>query len=142
MTTPSTPVLPFAELLDELRRHGFVIGLDQHLRMQQLLDRLAGEIPPERLKTHLAPISATSREEQERFHRTFDRLYPVFAEVEREEQERLSGHTAETALPLRPVIQPSRRPWIIAGIGILAVLILLGVLRWMERDDAVEPVNS
>lgn len=142
MTIQSTPVLPFAELLDELRRHGFVIGLDQHLRMQQLLDHLAGVIPPERLKTHLAPIFATSREEQERFHRIFDRLYPVFAEVEREERERISGLTGEHQVPSQPVPTPSVVGLTIAGIAIVTAVVLFGIWRWATQNHDARPVTS
>jgi Big-like domain-containing protein len=128
---PSTPVLPFAELLEELRRQGFVIGVDQHLRLQQLLDRLADNVAPGRLKTHLAPIFATSREEQERFYRTFDRLYPVFTQAEVEQRRRESGAQAEPT-PARPAPPPARRR-VTVFTGIVLVLLLTLALWRLPR---------
>ena len=137
----SALVLPFAELLDELRRHGFVIGLDQHLRLQRLLDHLADGCPPERLKTHLCPVFATSREEQERFHRIFDRLYPAFAAAEAG-VERAAGEPEESLVPPRVTPSNSWIPVAAAAVITLALVVLAIVWRPSGRVVPVPAIDS
>jgi hypothetical protein len=134
------PVLPFAEFLEELRRQGFVIGLDQHLRMQLLLDRLAESCPPERLKTHLCPIFATSPEEQGRFHRAFDRFYPAFVSTEGEtEREERRSQGTESLMPERRAPETLRRRLLL----MLAVAATLaGLWFWWRSNRKVEPAPA
>ncbi|MSV28252.1 MAG: hypothetical protein EXQ52_05840 [Bryobacterales bacterium] len=65
--------LPFDSLLEELRRRGFPIGADHHLRMNRVLRLLAPECDgPDRLRDVLCPIFATTAEQQEAFHKIFE----------------------------------------------------------------------
>src|SRR5262249_31494033 len=69
----------FAEFLDHLRRNGFVIGVDSHLRLYQLLSRFGSDCAPGDLKTLLCPIFATSKEQQELFYNAFDSYFAIFS---------------------------------------------------------------
>lgn len=68
----------FGELLAHLRQHGFPIGVDHYLRLQELLDKVGASCAPEDLKTLLSPIFATSRSQQEQFYRAFDSYFALF----------------------------------------------------------------
>ncbi|MGE0130708.1 MAG: hypothetical protein AB7U82_21725 [Blastocatellales bacterium] len=88
MATPSRQLGPlaFGDFLDHLRRQGFTIGVDHHLRLQRLLTTLSGRCAPQDLKTLLCPVFATSEKEQQLFHRAFDSYFDLFqapAEPER-----------------------------------------------------------
>ncbi len=142
-TAPAVqPVLPFAEFLEELRRQGFVIGLDQHLRLQLLLDQLADSCPPERLKTHLCPIFATSPEEQGRFHRAFDRFYPAFATAgEESEREARRSAATESLMPERREPDGLRRR-VLLVLAIAATLAGLGFWWWSARKGEPPPAPA
>lgn len=68
----------FGELLTHLRQHGFPLGVDHYLRLQELLDRVGDQCAPEDLKTLLSPIFAVSRSQQEQFYRAFDSYFSLF----------------------------------------------------------------
>ena len=70
--------LAFGDFLAHLRRQGFAIGVDHHLRLQRLLDEIGGRCAPQDLKTLLCPIFATSEKEQSLFHRVFDEYFELF----------------------------------------------------------------
>ncbi|HYO91860.1 MAG TPA: hypothetical protein VEQ40_09495, partial [Pyrinomonadaceae bacterium] len=86
----------FGELLAQLRQHGFPIGVDHYLRLQELLDKVGEHCAPEDLKTLLAPIFATSRSQQEQFYRAFDSYFALF------EPASLKEAPARKALQVRP----------------------------------------
>src|ERR1043166_5068757 len=65
----------FSDLIAYLRQQGFTIGIDHYLRLQQLLNSIAGDCAPEDLKTLLCPIFATNAKEQENFYQAFDNFY-------------------------------------------------------------------
>jgi hypothetical protein len=65
----------FETLYLRLRQEGFRTGIDQQLRMQELLDRM--RCSPEDLKTVLCPLFATSPTQQAIFYRVFDEVFPV-----------------------------------------------------------------
>ena len=71
--------LPIDGFLSWLRAQGFVIGVDSHLRVQQLLERAGPECSPQDLKTVLCPLFARSEEQQDAFYRSFDRWFDLFA---------------------------------------------------------------
>lgn len=134
-TTLDPHAVPFGELLEFLRRQGFPIGLDHYVRLQSLLEAIGGDCPPDRLKTLLCPIFATSRDQQEHFHRAFDQFYPLFtpppAHVIR------TGGAVEDLMPP----QPERSRWRVAinvAGGLLAAALVIGVV-WRIRTQAPAP---
>src|SRR5437867_11549687 len=70
--------LPFEAFLLHLRRQGFTIGIDHHLRLQQLLTRVGDQCAPSDLKTTLCPIFASSAEQQAAFYAAFDAHFELF----------------------------------------------------------------
>jgi formylglycine-generating enzyme required for sulfatase activity len=70
--------IAFGEFLAHLRAKGFKIGVDRHLRLQQLLERVEGQCAPDELKTLLCPLFATSRQQQQEFYRAFDEFFAIF----------------------------------------------------------------
>ena len=68
----ATSELPLGGLVEELRRSGFPIGTDHHLRLQAVLAAMGAEFRgPVELGDSLCAIFATSREEQETFQRVY-----------------------------------------------------------------------
>lgn len=67
----------FEALYLRLRQEGFRTGVDQQLRMQELLDLIACE--PQDLKTVLCPLFATNATQQAIFYRVFDEVFPLLA---------------------------------------------------------------
>ncbi|MDX1905731.1 MAG: WG repeat-containing protein [Bacteroidia bacterium] len=66
------PFIPLEDFLRQLRDNGFPVGIDTHLRVQALLDRLPADTPVSRLGGLLCPIFARSEKEQQRFLRLFE----------------------------------------------------------------------
>jgi len=70
--------IAFGGFLAHLRARGFNLGVDQHLRLQQLLPRVGGRCAPAQLKTLLCPLFATSRRRQQEFYRAFEEYFAIF----------------------------------------------------------------
>ncbi|MFN0085906.1 MAG: SUMF1/EgtB/PvdO family nonheme iron enzyme [Blastocatellia bacterium] len=99
MTTNEHNPLPFDGLFAHLQARGFVLGVDQHLRLQLLLARIGAEVCSfEQVKTLLCPLFATNREQQREFHRLFDQFIAV------------SEPEAEPSPAPEPA-PPARRSW-------------------------------
>ena len=64
-------LLPFEKLLDSLRLQGFSLGVDAHLRINQLLNEWEGG-SVEELRVQLGALLARDLKEQESFYRAFD----------------------------------------------------------------------
>lgn len=69
----------FEALYLRLRQEGFRTGVDQQLRMQELLERV--ECGPGDLKTVLCPIFATNPGQQAVFYRVFDEVFGSLGET-------------------------------------------------------------
>jgi hypothetical protein len=67
--------LPFSGFLDLLKRRGFAVGVDRHLRLISLLEKIGGECRPEQLKHLIGPLFATNEKEQAQFYRVFDEYF-------------------------------------------------------------------
>src|SRR6266849_3155855 len=78
MAEANRELLIFGDFLTHLRRQGLEIGVDHYLRLQELLSKASGDFAPQDLKTILCPILATSKAEQEQFHRAFDSYFGLF----------------------------------------------------------------
>lgn len=144
----------FGELLAHLRQHGFPIGVDHYLRLQELLDKVGAACAPEDLKTLLSPIFATSRSQQEQFYRAFDSYFSLF-EVPTLKQ---APARPATALHVRPReisrTEPQRAPavgfqkkwlYIIAPVVLLALiagLILLSRRGAQTNQNTAQQSNA
>jgi hypothetical protein len=74
---PPDKSLPFSGFLDLLKRRGFTVGVDRHLRLVSLLERIGGECGPDELKQLIAPLFATNEREQAQFYRIFDEYFAL-----------------------------------------------------------------
>ncbi len=61
-------------LLTAWETNGKTIGVGKHLQIRQLLQAMPAELPPEHLKTLLAPLLAENRQEQFEFYQLFDQV--------------------------------------------------------------------
>lgn len=114
--------LLFSDLLDYLRRNGFSVGVDSHLRLQKVLAAVGGDCTPEELRTLLCPILATDKKQQEFFYSAFDAYLglmqsdaPAAAKAERRP-------APGRARPKREPLLARRWPYILAGL-LLAVAV-------------------
>lgn len=78
-TLSNKSILAISEFLSYLRLKGFKIGVDHYLRVQELLNRIAEDCPPENLKTLLCPLFATTKSQQEQFYKDFDSYVQLIA---------------------------------------------------------------
>ncbi|MCP5050776.1 MAG: hypothetical protein GY940_26670, partial [bacterium] len=134
--------LLFADFLAYLHRQGFIIGVDHHLRLQQLLNKLGPGCNPADLKFLICPIFAVSKKQQQQFYRAFDSYFkplqagigeePLYKESEKEDpQEEIEG------IPKRTW----KRYYIYLGI----LLLIFGMLmiKFLDPDSTdIDPGKS
>src|SRR5215469_13732136 len=68
---PLSPLL-FEDLIPQLRRLGFEVGIDKYLSLDKLLSQVCGQCSPEDLKWILCPLFAVNEAQQEAFYSAFD----------------------------------------------------------------------
>ncbi|MCP4664512.1 MAG: hypothetical protein GY856_54705, partial [bacterium] len=116
---------PLGAFIERLRKRGFIIGVDHHLRLQRLLDRIGPDVSPGRLKRLLCPIFAVSRKQQGQFYREFDRHFGAL----------FSGRPGKPAIPgeiveeapagAPPPLAARGWPYVLAGAVLLLGAFLL-----------------
>src|SRR5262249_49867747 len=123
-----------------LRRQGFAISVEHHLRLQLLLTRLAGECAPEDLKTLLCPLFATSRDEQMRFHGAFDSYFELFklasASTAKDSQSREAAASFDEA-----AISP-RRSNRSASIQVAVAILIIAAIILAARSPQVKSLMA
>lgn len=121
-----TDQLMFGELLAYLRQHGFSIGVDHYLRLQQLLNKIRGHCGPRELRTLLCPIFATNKLQQENFYRAFDSYFELFQISDEDEELSESAAASVQEHSLNFKANTSRRRWFYAvvPVGFAAILFL------------------
>src|SRR5438309_6777476 len=87
--------LAFDIFLGSLRRQGFAIGIDPHLRLQQLLASIEKQCGPSELTTVLCPIFATDLEQQKAFYAAFESHFCLFLTAQDEVTSSSSQHVVE-----------------------------------------------
>lgn len=98
----SVPYLPFDALLRQLRQHGFVMGPDVHLRVQQLLNAYASDeayLDLTALRYQLGAIVSRSEAELRLFYSLFDDYVAAHATS----WEELSESSSEEQKSSRPI---------------------------------------
>lgn len=118
----------FADLLDDLRRNGFSIGVDSYLRLQEVLARVGGRCTPDDLKTLLCPLFATNKKQQEFFYNAFDSYFNLTQ----------AEGLEDSPPPQRPVPEPKVEPvwakrWPYIVIGLLLTVIIAASSYYRER---------
>lgn len=119
--------IAFGDFLAYLQARGFIIGVDQHLRMQQLLARIEGDCAPDRLKHLLAPLFATSRERQQAFYCAFDEYFAIFG-TPATINEKAKLHVPEPQ-PVSNAPRPRMRVALLAAL----ILLSLSIAIWKFR---------
>ena len=124
--------LPIDGFLSWLRRQGFIVGVDSHLRVQELLSRIGPECAPGELKTLLCPLFATNPEQQEIFYTAFDAWFTLLiapsAPPETDDHSRVAKAFTPEASKSNPF--QIRKRWL-AGVG--AALLLGAIIVWITR---------
>ncbi|HJQ23190.1 MAG TPA: hypothetical protein VKA60_04695 [Blastocatellia bacterium] len=126
--------LAFGDFLEYLRRQGFTFGIDDYLRLQELLNKMGGDCAPADLKTRLCPLLATNPFEQEQFYEAFDQYFDLFQTAPA-----AASRRAPDVLPVaRDIPQPARKRKLLYVLaGLLAVaLVIAGVLFVKSRRTA------
>jgi len=132
------PQLPFNELIEELTRRGFVIGVSHHLRLQLLLNSLGADCAPSDLKSLLCPIFATNPKQQALFYQIFERYFEVLTPQ------------AGKGLPLpekrekvpEKSVRLSKVPYVLLGAILIFLIALFPLLRKPEPVQPVEKVTT
>jgi hypothetical protein len=137
--------LAFEGFLAHLRRLGFVIGVDQHLRMEQLIERIGGHCAPGDLKTLLCPIFAVSEKQQELFYDTFDSSFPLFVE-EADPGSYRAVTVRERFYPGPPAALPqqviSSPKWLYLASAAVVAVGLIAVAVWRPRTPVPPPLAT
>ncbi|MCB0854609.1 MAG: hypothetical protein KDD63_20450, partial [Bacteroidetes bacterium] len=101
-------IILFGDFIEFLRTHGYPIGVDTHLKINRILERVEEGFPAESLKTLLSPIFANSSQQQEDFYQLFDSFF-----------ERYQSHSAFISPPPDP---PSEDENLVRRPGMLGIL--------------------
>jgi hypothetical protein len=135
-----TSEVAFENLYLRLRQEGFRTGIDQQLRMQELLDRMQCE--PKDLKTVLCPLFATNPTQQAVFYRVFDEVFPELgaaapapAQLAATQALQPAGLQTSAAQEDNLVARLRRIRWLLLA----GVFVGGGVLYWLARDPAPQP---
>jgi len=126
-------ILPFGEFLEYLNRQGFIVGVDHHLRLQELLAKIGGQCTPNDLKTLLCPIFATNARQQEQFYRAFNNYFAIFWSTRvRGADKDVYKAKDEVELPPEPV---AAKKWPYLFIGILLVTFIAVIGLFLTRPE-------
>lgn len=119
--------LPFEAFLEHLRSQGYSIGVDTHLRFQELIRTLDPDLPLDRLKTLIAPLFAQNQVQQDNFYRIFDlwfKKYPGI--ITQKEQDKIDRQKAledqkitspDSPLADLPFLPPVIRDQVVGRVG-------------------------
>ena len=129
--------LPFGDLLADLQRQGFKIGVQHHLHLHRLMQEseVFGKTELSVLKETLCPLFATNPEEQERFYITFDRHFAEAKPLKVKSGAAASSKTKQKApIPTAEKVDvkaPSQQQFWLLGLAVL-VVIAVGVFLYSE----------
>jgi hypothetical protein len=145
--------IAFGDFLVFLQAKGFTIGVDQHLRLQQLLARIAGECRPEELKTLLCPLFAGSRDRQREFYSAFDQFFAILPRPEMvipkpHDPTAVPTMTIQVITPIKRAAAPSPpsdwvidHRWQLRALALIAPLLAFAwwaLWRWWRRRPVIE----
>jgi len=130
--TPLSSPLLFEGLTNHLRRLGFSVGVDHHLRLQLLLSHIYGQCSPEDLKSMICPLFAVNEKQQEAFYSAFDSFLPLLysqTHVPAASEALIGQRNREEARPHR--LTQAKWPYFTAAMAMLALLI--GIAEWKSQ---------
>lgn len=114
-------------LLDALAADGYDVGTGRHLQLQVLLSKLPEELPLASLKTVLAPLFATTRQDQARFYELFEQAMEATDTIPIIGKEKKQENRWRNAV------------WILVGALALSILILIIYLNQPVTPKAILP---
>jgi len=117
--------LPFNDFLAYLKRQGFIIGVDHHLRLHTILKTVGETYPPSELKYLLCPVFANSEKQQKQFYRAFDSYFKPLPSSS--EKDASASVVQEPPEPIRA----RKWPYVLLG---LTLLILIGVFSYWQTN--------
>lgn len=129
--TNTRPYQITAELLSALQTEGYALGVDKHLQIQTLLNKLPDDLTDEALKCALIPLLAQSPAEQEQLYGVFDDCVKRVNEIPIE---------PEPIAP--PVIKPPKRYELwqtLTAFGLLILLSIGGYFLYKKLNPPVLP---
>jgi len=138
--------LPFSDLIAQLKRYRFNVGVEQQLRLFRLLDSLKGQCEPEQLKTLLCPIFATNEKQQAEFYRIFDAQYVLFYgsrsdRAQPPKDHKTLGTHKTTGLPDTRIVQLRIRDYLIVGF-VAVIAMTVAALNYCTFIPAEKPTPS
>ena len=129
------PNVFLADFLEHLRQHGFVLGIDAYMRLENLLRQLPANCTTDELRDYLSPIFASNPKQQELFYQLFDQHQAAIYFFLTNEGIPLPPPSGNIPLSAQQVstepieLEPVRFSWFgYALIATIAALILLGGL--------------
>ncbi len=130
--------LLFEGFIAYLKRQGFVVGIDTHLRLQHLLNKIGGDYSKSELKHLLSPIFVTNPKQQTLFYQAFDHYFNQFENIplSSNTDENPSNQQQNTPPPSPPDILPQKRKyWLIGLLTFALVVVAIGFLQQWELNE-------
>lgn len=144
MASAPPSAFPSSDLLEHLRLLGFEIGIDHHRRLHILLAELGTDLEPQRLKTYLCPLFATTPEQQQEFYEAFDRIVDSWSSVaDRAEPKRPLSARSASYSPVTSRDGSQHKRIGLAMLGLLAALVLTVIWSTPRlRPRALQPAHT
>lgn len=118
-----------ADLLAAWEKEGFTLGIETHLQLRELTQKLPEDTDIKQLKTILAPLFVNTRDEQESFYEVFDTISASNSHFFTETTSpSVSGQNINSATTLKTLWHRFWEEWrdeFLVGLAILAAIWLL-----------------
>lgn len=148
-------VFPLETLLIRLEREGFSFGIDERLRMQEVLNTLGKEYihQPQNLKHILAPVLINNQDEAQKFNWIFDEYYKKFIQpfVENQLEGKEIGIYDSSSLKVDPEVRRHVSFWgrrfpmiaglVLGGIALVLFLFIELLLPYLEVSPEFKIYN-
>ena len=109
------------------------MGVDTHLRLQQLLNQMGGDYGKSQLKHLLAPIFAINPKQQALFYQAFDNYFDQFERVSLADENSL--FTPPSPPPLSALLPKKRNYWLLAIVAFVLGLAVVGMEQKWELNE-------
>ena len=125
---PNRSHLVFGDFLEHLRRQGFTIGVDQYLRLQELLNRVSGHCAPADLKTILCPIFASNERQQSQFYSAFDSYFDFSLPIDEDKAVETENELPAVSFTMPTPMAARRWPYLLGASLIVALALALAMV--------------
>lgn len=139
----SNPLI-LGTFLEHLRALGFAIGVDDYLRVQQLLNQPGFLCAPAELKLVLCPLFATNEKRQKQFYEIFDDFFGstlALTELPTTTDAAASSVVTEAVAKTRGIKAPRRKwPYLVAAGVALLPFFVIAVWLLLPHSDLEIPL--